>query len=354
MSDLSDGSDESDESDKSDMPLPNNDAEPAAAPAPWALGDDPLAADFFQYLETERNASPHTVAAYAADLRQFAALTWGAAARPPFAWTACDRFAARRFLAHILKRGGSTATARRKCSSLRAFYKFLLREERVAMNPFAGLAMPRGEKRLPRVLGVAEVGRLLDAPKKLLTEVGDEDPLRRQWLEYAAARDAAILELLYSTGMRVAELTGLTESRIDLLSSVARVLGKGKKERLCPLGAPAIRALRAALAARDALGLGGGIRARERPLFFGHKGERLDPRTVQRIMKKYLRAAGLNPALSPHALRHSFATHLLDAGADLRSVQELLGHASLSTTQLYTHVSIGRIKEVYERAHPRA
>jgi len=323
-------------------------------PASRRIADDPLAAEFLRYLETERNASAHTLAAYAADLRQFAELIWGAEARPPYEWTACDRFAARRFLAHILKKGGSPATARRKCSSLRAFYKYLLREERAALNPFAGLAMPRGARRLPRVLSVEEAGRLLDAPARLLVECGEADPRRRRWMEYAAARDAAILELLYSTGMRVAELTGLTESRVDLLSSVARVLGKGKKERLCPLGAPAIRALRAALAARDALGLGNGVRARERPLFFGHKGDRLDPRTVQRIMKKYLRAAGLNPSLSPHALRHSFATHLLDAGADLRSVQELLGHASLSTTQLYTHVSIGRMKEVYERAHPRA
>ncbi len=321
---------------------------------PWAIGDDPLAAEFIRHLETERNASAHTVAAYAADLRQFAELTWGAEARPPFAWTACDRFAARRFLAHIQRGGGSPATARRKCSSLRAFYKYLLREERAALNPFAGLAMPRTERRLPRVLSMEEAGRLLDTPKRLLADAAEEDPKRRRWLEYAAARDAAILELLYSTGMRVSELTGLTEARLDLISGVARVLGKGKKERLCPLGGPAIRALRAALEARDALGLGGGARSRERPLFFGRKGGRLDPRTAQRIMKRHLRAAGLNPELSPHALRHSFATHLLDAGADLRSVQELLGHASLSTTQLYTHVSIGRMKEVYERAHPRA
>ena len=325
-----------------------------ASLADGGIAHDPLVAEFVRYLETERNASAHTLAAYAADLRQYAELVWGREARPPFDWAACDRFAARRFLAKIQKSGGSAATARRKCSSLRAFYKYLLREERVALNPFAGLAMPRGEKRLPRVLSVEDVGRLLDAPARWLVEAGELDPRRRRWMEYAAARDAAILELLYSTGMRVSELTGLTESRIDLLSSVARVLGKGKKERLCPLGAPAIRALRAALAARDALGLGNGIRGRERPLFLGHKGDRLDPRTVQRLMKKYLRAAGLNPSLSPHALRHSFATHLLDAGADLRSVQELLGHASLSTTQLYTHVSIGRMKEVYERAHPRA
>lgn len=325
-----------------------------ASPSCWTLADDPLAAEFLRHLETERNASAHTIAAYAADLRQFAELIWGREGRPPFPWPECDRFAARRFLAHILKGGGSPATARRKCSSLRAFFKYLLRDERVQSNPFAGLALPRMARSLPRVLSVEEVGRLLDAPKQLLVAAAEETPQRRRWLEYAAARDAAILELLYSTGMRVSELTGLTEGALDLLSGIARVRGKGKKERLCPLGGPAIRALRAALEARDALGLGGATRARERPLFFGYKGERLDPRTVQRIMKRHLRAAGLNPALTPHALRHSFATHLLDAGADLRSVQELLGHASLSTTQLYTQVSIGRMKEVYERAHPRA
>ncbi len=323
-------------------------------PEKWRIESDPFVAEFLRYLETERDASSHTLAAYASDLRQFAALTWGAEARPPFAWAAGDRFAARRFLAHILKAGGTAATARRKCSSLRAFYKFLQREERTADNPFAGLSLPRMPQRLPRCLSVDEVGRLLDAPKRMLEGLEERSPKQRRWLEYAAARDVAIIELLYSTGMRVSELTGLTESRVDWLSGVVRVFGKGRKERLCPLGTPAIRALRAAIGARDALGWAASVRARERPLFWGRKGARLDPRTVQRIMKRHLRAAGLNSALSPHALRHSFATHLLDAGADLRSVQELLGHASLSTTQLYTHVSIGRLKEVYERAHPRA
>ncbi len=326
----------------------------AAFPSAWSLADDPLVAEFVRYLQTERDASAHTLSAYTADLRQFAELTWGTEARPPFAWTSCDRFAARHFLAHILKHGGTPSTARRKCSSLRAFYKFLQREDKTDNNPFTGLVMPKLLQRLPRGLSVEEVGHLLDAPKRALEESEESHPRRRRWLEYAAARDAAILELLYSTGMRVSELTGLTESRLDLISGVARVMGKGRKERWCPLGGPAIRALRAALAARDALGLGGGLRSRDRALFFGHKGEPLDARAVQRIMKKYLRVAGLNPTLSPHALRHSFATHLLDAGADLRSVQELLGHASLSTTQIYTHVSIRRMKEIYDRAHPRA
>jgi len=176
--------------------------------------------------------------------------------------------------------------------------------------------------------------------------------VRRRWIEYAAARDAAILELLYSTGMRLAECAGLKESQLDVLAGVARVLGKGRKERLCPLGNPALRALRTALEKRDGLGLPG--RPRDLPLFVGKTGGRLTPRSIERMMKTHLVAAGLNPDFSPHALRHSFATHLLDAGADLRSVQELLGHASLSTTQLYTHVSIERMKDVYEKAHPRA
>ena len=326
-----------------------NETPPAAA-----QDEDPEVAQFLRFLLGEKNASPHTVANYGMDLRQFAELTWGAEARPPHPWGECDRFAARRFLVHFQKEGASPATTRRKCSSLRSFFRYLEREERVRANPFRAVQLPKRERRLPEVLSVTEVGRLLDAPARAARggAEGGEAPERRRWIEYAAARDAAILELLYSTGMRLAECAGLRESQLDVLSGVARVLGKGRKERLCPLGNPALRALRAALEKRDGLGLPG--RARDLPLFVGRTGGRLTPRSIERMMKKHLVAAGLNPAFSPHALRHSFATHLLDAGADLRSVQELLGHASLSTTQLYTHVSIERMKDVYEKAHPRA
>lgn len=168
------------------------------------------------------------------------------------------------------------------------------------------------------------------------------------------ARDTAILELLYSTGMRVGELAGLTDEQVEYLSGVVKVRGKGKKERLCPFGRPAHRALRAAVESRDRFRLLLGKKGAAPALFLNRHGGRLTTRSVERMVKRYLPDAGLNPNISPHALRHSFATHMLDAGADLRSVQELLGHASLSTTQIYTHVSVERLKEVYEQAHPRA
>jgi site-specific recombinase XerD len=199
-----------------------------------------------------------------------------------------------------------------------------------------------------------DVGRLLDAPHKAEPAPdANKSPRAKMFDDYARLRDTAILELLYSTGMRVSELTGLTADRIDYLSGVVKVRGKGKKERLCPIGNPATRALKAALAAREGWLLTLGKRG-SAALFLNKHGGGLTVRSVERMLKKYAALVGLSPNLSPHALRHSFATHLLDAGADLRSVQELLGHASLSTTQIYTHVSIERLKQVYEQAHPRA
>ncbi|MBU4459492.1 MAG: tyrosine recombinase XerC [Verrucomicrobia bacterium] len=326
----------------------------SAAPHGRTVTADPNVRQFIQYLEAERNASAHTLDAYLTDLQQFADLTWGAGAASPLAWVSCDRFSARRFLVGFQKQGLSPTTTARKASSLRAFFRFLLREEIVGANPFAAVHLPRRERRLPKVLTVADAGRLLDAPAKLAAAALKDEtlPERRRWIEYAAARDAAILELLYSTGMRIAECAGLRETSLDFISGVARVLGKGKKERLCPLGNPAIRALRRALELRDLAFAD--LPRRDKPMFVGHTGGRLTPRSIQRMLKPSLIAANLSPDITPHTLRHSFATHLLDAGADLRSVQELLGHASLSTTQLYTHVSIERMREVYEKAHPKA
>ncbi len=320
-----------------------------------AVAGDRLLAQFVRHLRAEKNASEHTVAAYVRDIGQFAAVTWGEGAAPPFPWKTCERLAARRFLVHWQKEGYAPATTGRKASSLRSFFRFLQREGAVSSNPFSGVARPRRDRRLPRVLSVAEVGRLLDAPARQAEERARRAGDRRggsAWAAYAAKRDAAILEVLYSTGMRVSECAALSEDRVDFLSGVARVAGKGKKERLCPLGRHAVRALRVALAARDALPLARPVGG-PRPLFLGHGGGRLTVRSIQRLLKRYLGLARLNPALSPHALRHSFATHLMEAGADLRSVQELLGHASLSTTQIYTHVSVEKMKEVYDRAHPR-
>ena len=330
-------------------------AEPTTARSD-ALRVDPAVTEFATYLEQERNASRHTLDAYLRDIAQFARFTWPEG-KPPYAWGAPDRFAARRFLVEFQKTGRTPATTGRKLASLRSFYRFMEREERVTINPFAGLRAPKRGRNLPEILSVAEVERLLQAPwqayersrrKDAGTEKRD-DAMR----VYAARRDAAILEVLYSSGARISEVTGLDEGRVDLLSGMITVLGKGKKTRLCPLGGPACRAVREVLECSRALWPSTGSR-RAQPVFRNLKGARLTTRSIERIFKAVLRDAGLNPALSPHTLRHSFATHMLDAGADLRSVQELLGHASLSTTQIYTHVTVERLRKVYEDAHPRA
>jgi integrase/recombinase XerC len=195
---------------------------------------------------------------------------------------------------------------------------------------------------------VDEASRLIEAPARAASAAGRKGPVGA-WDSYAWLRDAALLEVLYSTGARVSEICGLRECDVDLISGVVKVRGKGKKERLCPLGGPAFRALRAMLKAEPQSGRKDG-----RPVFLSARGTGMTPRSVERMIKKYLPASGLGSGISPHTLRHSFATHMLDNGADLRSVQELLGHASLSTTQIYTHVTVDRLKRVYEEAHPRA
>jgi integrase/recombinase XerC len=267
-----------------------------------------------------------------------------------------DRFAARRFLVESQKNGQAATTTSRKLSSLRAFYKFLEREGLLPANPFTGLKAPKRARTLPHFLSVGEVTRLLEMPAKLWAEGERPNGAReRRMAEYIARRDTAILETLYSTGGRVSEVAGLQQHAVDMLSGVVVVRGKGKKERLCALGRPSLKALRAALDLRNALWpeLEGRTRG-DRPVFVNARGGRLTSRSIERLLKKYLMAANLNPDLSPHALRHSFATHLLEAGADLRSVQELLGHASLSTTQIYTHVTVETMKKAYREAHPRA
>lgn len=320
-------------------------------PAPSTIAIDRFMQDFADYLTAERNASTHTIVNYLMDLRQFVAIQWGAEARPPYPWIEVDRFAARHFLVHFQKSGCAATTTRRKLSSLRSFFKFLRREERVKLSPFAGVSLPKKPRRLPKVMSVDEVKRLLEAPLAGSIEADEQDTV---WSAYAQARDVAILEVFYSTGMRLAELTGLRDDQIDLLGGMIRVRGKGKKERLCALGGPAIDALERAMGLRTDFWSVHGRGGRPPAIFLNKHAGPLTPRSVERLMKKYLRIAGLNPAMTPHALRHSFATHLLDAGADLRSVQEMLGHASLSTTQIYTHVTVERLKEVYEKAHPRA
>ena len=226
----------------------------------------------------------------------------------------------------------------------------------VMLNPFSGLKAPKRAKKLPNFLSRDEINRLLDMPMKLWTEVKKPRQEReRKLVEYCAFRDQAILEVLYSTGGRITEIVGLLEPQVDSLSGVVQVRGKGKKERLCALGRPAAKALRASVKLRNDLWPEiERRRPNDRPLFLNVHGGKLTSRSVERLLKKYLLGANLNPEISPHALRHSFATHMLDAGADLRSVQELLGHASLSTTQIYTHVTVEKLKKVYDDAHPRA
>ena len=325
------------------------------------IKDDPCIGDFVRYLEGERNASGHTISSYLVDLAQFVRTQWGTEAKPPYAWSDVDKFSARKFIVQCQKQAAVATTINRKLSSLRSFFKFLNREEHVTQNPFTGIISLKRGKPLPKVLTLQEVTRLLEAPRQVAADAlaessapaGEPDAAKRPWLEYAADRDTAILEILYSTGMRVSELAGMNENDIDLLASVVKVRGKGKKERLCLLGKPAVRAIQTALEKRSTL-VGACKRAGITPVFVGHTGGRLTTRSIERLMKRYLIRANLDPHMSPHALRHSFATHLLDAGADLRSVQELLGHASLSTTQIYTHVTVERLKQVYNEAHPRA
>jgi integrase/recombinase XerC len=317
--------------------------------------NDPCVEHFVQYLEGEKNASEHTISNYLIDIRQYCEVVWGEDARPPYKWADADRFTARKFLVFFQKLEMAPTTTGRKLSALRSFYKFLLREEYVEQNPFSGLSLPKKGNYLPQILSTTEVVRLLDAPAKFdEQQLPSSNPKIKLWREYMVVRDAAILELLYSTGMRINELVTLPEESIDLLSGVARVRGKGKKERLCPLGSPAERALKKNLELRENVWLLEGRRDVRSPVFLNKGGGSISARSIERMMKKYVLFCHLNAELTPHSLRHSFATHLLDAGADLRSVQELLGHASLSTTQIYTHVSVERLKEVYRLAHPRA
>lgn len=312
---------------------------------------DPCAEHFVRYLQGEKNASEHTVSNYLIDIRQFVELIWGEEARPPFNWKEADRFSARKFLVFFQKLEMEPTTTSRKLSALRSFYKFMVREEYVPLNPFSGLHLPKKGSYLPAVLSMNEVDQLLAAPHALAAAEKPEGLFQ----EYIPVRDTAILEVLYSTGMRIGELTGLTENRIDMLSGIVSVLGKGKKERLCPLGRPAERALQNALAWRETVWQSLGVKGDpKRVIFLNKYGGPLTARSIERMMKSYTGYCGLKPSISPHALRHSFATHLLDNGADLRSVQELLGHSSLSTTQIYTHVSVEKLKRVYEEAHPRA
>jgi integrase/recombinase XerC len=313
--------------------------------------EDPDFKNFVDYLRNERQASEHTIAGYEQDIRLFAEniLDWKGG---PCDWSGVDVYTARNHIVSLQQEKLARSSIQRKMSAMRSFFKFLVREGRVENNPFAGVLSPKKDQLLPKYMSIAEVGRLLDAPRiywpKAL-EYGDAKDA--QSASFAAARDTALLEVIYSGGLRISEAVGLNLNNIDLINEVVKVRGKGRKERLCALGPPATKALRQYLRARD-------IRTSNQrptaPLFVNRFGNRLSPRSFQRFFKSYVQTADLSPEMTPHKLRHSFATHLLDAGADLRSVQEMLGHADLSTTQIYTHVSRERLKQVYNQAHPRA
>jgi len=311
------------------------------------VSTDPLASAFLRYLRYERNASEHTLSGYLQDIAQFADYLWPKQNTIPIHWTSVDRLSARSFLAVFSKVEAEPTTIRRKIASLRTFYRFLMREKHVTKNPFIGTRGPKMKRRLPDVLTTIQVEKLLSMPVKKLNK--DPTPMER----YLACRDAAILELLYGGGLRVSEATSLTREMFDLSAGIAKVKGKGKKVRMCPVGQYCVRATHAMYEA-ESMFRPHVAPTPTSPVFYNWKGGKLTTRSIERAMAKHITAAGLPKTFTPHDLRHSFATHILDAGADLRSVQELLGHASISTTQIYTHVSISRLKSVYQSAHPRA
>lgn len=325
--------------------------EPGSETATRVAADRWVAA-FVSCLRIERQASRHTVDGYFRDLCQFVEWVWGDV-DGELHWHRLDLGAARRFSVVLQSRKLARSSIRRKLSSLRAFVRFLIAREVLHDDPFAGLRSMKTARKLPQILSVDEVSRLLAAPLEGgCQRLGDSDEHGAAETRFAAARDTAVLEIIYSGGLRISEAVGLNLEDVDTLGKTFVVRGKGRKERLCALGDPAIAALRDYLAERERQGLGG--RREPGALFRNRLGGRLTARSVQRSLKTYLARAGLPPDTTPHKLRHSFATHLLDAGADLRSVQELLGHSSLSTTQIYTHVSSERMKQVYRQAHPRA
>jgi integrase/recombinase XerC len=322
--------------------------------------------EFLNYLKFEKHFSDYTARCYGADLEQFVGFlhgqgsedhaspagesfsSWGAdsggvatATKPETKVEeqilTADVNVIRRFMAALADKQYCKSTTARKLATLRSFYKFLVKRNYVTGNPVTTIKTPKQDKRLPRFLEFEEVQKLLNTP------------MADNWL---GVRDRAILETLYSTGMRVSELVGLNLEDVDFLGEVIHVRGKGKKERIAPIGAKALQSIQQYIEYRNKR-MQNDDSFDTKVLFANKHGKRLSTRSVRRKMDKYLRQAGLDPTISPHTLRHSFATHMLNNGADLRSVQELLGHQSLSTTQIYTHVTTSKIKQVYDGAHPR-
>ncbi len=300
------------------------------------LTGHPLIGRFIHYLSIEKSVSPHTCRGYRKDLEQFEGFLKNSGMYLTRAdqvdLTRVDRLAIRRFLSFLHRKNKKSSIAR-KISALRSFYKYLVKEQIVSSNPAKHVATPKLEKPLPSTLTVDEAFRLVESP-------ADEEKPQR-------LRDQAILELLYSSGIRVSELVGLNLEHLDRDLGIVKVMGKRRKERIVPVGSKAIEALSAYLEER-------GVVEEKDPLFLNARGGRLRSRSVGRLVKHYTGRSGIYRNISPHSLRHTFATHLLDSGADIREIQEMLGHASLSTTQRYTHLTLGKLMEVYDKAHPRS
>lgn len=286
--------------------------------------------NFLSFLQTEKNASEHTVKNYQIDLREFDVFL----EKKDLSDVAYLDI--RSFLAHLKTKNYSKSSISRKLACIRSFFKYLVREKFLSSNPASSVATPKRDKRLPKFLDSTEVANLLEAPS------------RENWEE---KRDRAILETLYSSGLRVSELVGLNRDDVDIFSALVRIRGKGKKERIVPVGKIALEAIQNYLEKKPPRDRDQGFK---KPLYLNRSGGRLTDRSVRRMVLKYARRISLKKDISPHILRHSFATHMLDRGADLRSVQELLGHENLSTTQIYTHVTTKRLKEAYDAAHPKA
>ena len=291
---------------------------------------DILLEEFLQYLMVERNASARTIKVYRQALVAFRLTN----SKP---WKRCATDDFRDYLFAAMKREQARSYVRLQFSALRTFYKFLVDRKGLAADPVRGLQLPKPEKKLPLVLTQQQIGELLAAPLTV--------PKERAAPKWMPLRDAAIMELFYSSGLRLAELAALDVADVDLYTESVRVLGKGAKERVCPVGAPALQAMQQYRSAAN---------VHRGPLFINNRRGRMSARSIWLVLKRYLRYTSIPISISPHKLRHSFATHLLDRGADLRSVQALLGHSSLSTTQIYTHVTVERLKKAYSSAHPRA
>ncbi|MGZ5019480.1 MAG: site-specific tyrosine recombinase/integron integrase [Chthoniobacterales bacterium] len=304
---------------------------PSSANAPAPPKRDALAEEFLRFLDVERNASPRTVTVYRQALAAFRGV------RPNESWRkqTADNF--RDYLFEAMKKKQARSYIRLQFSAFRTFYKFLAERKGLRRDPVRELELPKAEKRLPLVLSRQQIDDLLGAPLRV--------PKEKSAPSWMPLRDAAIMELFYSSGLRLAELASLNVADVDVYTESVRVLGKGRKERVCPVGAPALEAVSRYRSAAN---------VQSGPLFINKQRRRISVRSIWLILKRYLRHTSIPVSISPHKLRHSFATHMLDSGADLRSVQALLGHASLSTTQIYTHVTVERLKRAYNDAHPRA